>query len=522
MKITLTVEKCPDPALTGSRMAFGEEGGSIGRAADNDWVLPDPNFYTSGKHARIRRDGDGFVVEDLSTNGTFHNSPDNLIGKSRSATLSEGDRLHIGEFVIVVSLDKADPVVGGATATVDGDEDDEPLLEPDPAQPPPTAPERDEFDDLLESRRHADPGPSDAKDSDLPFAAGGERDSMGLDLDPDESDADTGSTDPVGSGLQQSPEREYFSAPGVSSQPEDDIPDEWDALLTGFFEPPSDQKSSPSRTSSGAGHGPESKSKPEPEPEPEPERQERQKQRSSDSIGVKPSPPRPERVRSERRPEPPPRRAVRPDQSGVAASILHELGIGELAGDIDADDFAEQIGKVVRMVGEGLMQLLASRAEIKNEFRIDQTRISSVQNNPLKFSPTTEEAMRRVFVERDTPGFISGAEAFELALNDLRAHQVAILAAVQGAIESIILQFDPAQLEGKLKKISPISASAPLIREAKCWNLFTSHYEEMAANLRHDAKRVFVREFAEAYERSSAEIARQIAESRGKGERGSQ
>jgi type VI secretion system protein len=522
MKITLTVEKCPDPALTGSRMAFGEEGGSIGRAAGNDWVLPDPNFYTSGKHARIRREGDGFVVEDLSTNGTFHNNPDNLIGKSRSVTLSDGDRLHIGEFVIAVSLDKAAPANETSSAPSDSGDDDEPLLEPDPAVPPPAAPERDEFDDLLESRRHTDPTPRDAEDSDLPFASGGERDSVGLDLDPDDNDADDEASDPVGSGLHQSPEREYFSAPGVQSKAEDEIPDEWDALLTGFFEPPSNQKSSSSQSPSAAQPGPEPKPKPEPKREPEPERSERQKQQPSDSIGVKPTPPRPERPRAERKPEPPRRPAARPDQTGVAASILHELGIGDLAEEIDADDFAEQIGKVVRMVGEGLMQLLASRAEIKNEFRIDQTRISSVQNNPLKFSPTTEEAMRRVFVERDTPGFISGAEAFELALNDLRAHQVAILAAVQGAIESIILQFDPAQLESKLKKISPISASAPLIREAKCWNLFTSHYEEMAANLRHDAKRVFVREFAEAYERSSAEIARQIAESRAKSDRGSQ
>jgi len=85
---------------------------------------------------------------------------------------------------------------------------------------------------------------------------------------------------------------------------------------------------------------------------------------------------------------------------------------------------------------------------------------------------------------------------------------------VQGAIESVIRQFDPEQLEAKLKKISPISASAPLIKQAKSWNLFVSHYDEMASNLRHDAKKVFVREFAEAYERSSSEIARKISEGR--------
>ncbi|MCH8479087.1 MAG: type VI secretion system-associated FHA domain protein TagH, partial [Wenzhouxiangella sp.] len=252
-----------------------------------------------------------------------------------------------------------------------------------------------------------------------------------------------------------------------------------------------------------AGHGPDSAPvKPqqasEASPGPEPPR--------------RPSPPRP----APRKPES--ERPASASRNGadeyLLAAVLKELGIADQAGAVDPDDFAEQIGKVVRMVGEGLMQLLASRAEIKNEFRIDQTRIASSRNNPLKFSPSIEEAMRRVFVDRDSPGFISGAEAFELALNDLRAHQMAILAAVQGAVESVIRQFNPEELERKLKKISPISASAPLIREAKCWNLFTSHYEEMASNLRHDAKKVFVREFAEAYERSSSEIARRIAEDR--------
>jgi predicted component of type VI protein secretion system len=34
-------------------IVFGVAGGSIGRAADNDWVLPDPQRYLSGHHARI-------------------------------------------------------------------------------------------------------------------------------------------------------------------------------------------------------------------------------------------------------------------------------------------------------------------------------------------------------------------------------------------------------------------------------------------------------------------------------------
>ncbi|MEE4330658.1 MAG: type VI secretion system-associated FHA domain protein TagH, partial [Wenzhouxiangella sp.] len=330
-----------------------------------------------------------------------------------------------------------------------------------------------------------------------------------------------GDTDPLGADYQQSPEREYFQAPRAEDPSEDDIPDEWDAFLTGFFEP--QDSVSRSRPSTGTAAPPPEASPSAPPPAPPPQREEppppqqRPRQEEKSESGPRPSPPRPRAPAPSPERPPPRRRAAAAGDAVVVERILDQLGIGDAAGEVDAEDLAEQIGAVVRLVGEGLMQLLASRADIKNEFRIDQTRISSVENNPLKFSPSIEEAMRRVFVERDTPGFMSGVESFEQALNDLRAHQVAILAAVQGAIESVIRQFDPEQLEAKLKKISPLSASAPLIRQAKSWNLFVSHYEEMATNLRHDAKKVFVREFAEAYERSSREIARKIAEGRNDG-----
>ena len=508
MQITLTVEKCSDPSLDGSQVTFGEDGGTLGRSADNDWVLPDPKFYTSGRHARIKCEGEGFAIEDLSTNGTFHNNPDRLIGKQRSAPLADGDLLYVGEFQIRVQIQQSTEDATADSGS-DSSELDSLLFEPKSEKQAEGEEERDEFDDLLEGRT---PGQVDEQaqpdEQDTGPQFGADRfgdDHGGLDLD-DENDEDKAASDSRASEFQQSPEKEYFAAPGVEQETEDDIPDEWDALLTGFFEPPgnsSGDKQPESKPARSETPPPEkSREKPPESSKPPPERSESPPPRRS----AKPPPPR----------KPSPARRSMAGQGDVMVRILEELGIDDAAAEIDPEDFAEQMGQVVRMVGEGLMQLLASRAEIKNEFRIDQTRISSSRNNPLKFSPTIEEAMRRVFVERDVPGFISGAESFEQALNDLRAHQVAILAAVQGAIESVILQFNPEQLENKLKKISPISASAPLIKQAKCWNLFTSHYEEISANLRDDAKKIFVREFAEAYERSSSEIERQIAASRGR------
>src|SRR5690242_8761244 len=54
-------------------IVFGVGGGTIGRSADNDWVLPDPQRYVSAHHARVSfRQGSHFL-EDLSTNGAFAN-----------------------------------------------------------------------------------------------------------------------------------------------------------------------------------------------------------------------------------------------------------------------------------------------------------------------------------------------------------------------------------------------------------------------------------------------------------------
>ena len=37
-----------------SSIVFTANGGTIGRSADNDWVLPDPLRYVSAHHARVQ------------------------------------------------------------------------------------------------------------------------------------------------------------------------------------------------------------------------------------------------------------------------------------------------------------------------------------------------------------------------------------------------------------------------------------------------------------------------------------
>ena len=93
-------------------ITFGVEGGSIGRAADNDWVLPDPRRYVSAHHARVHCQDGQYYLEDISTNGVYVNDDTEPLAKRESNRyrLCEGDVLRIGEYRIDVSLDAA---VGG-------------------------------------------------------------------------------------------------------------------------------------------------------------------------------------------------------------------------------------------------------------------------------------------------------------------------------------------------------------------------------------------------------------------------
>jgi type VI secretion system FHA domain protein len=101
---------------------FGVHGGTIGRATDNDWILPDPERYLSGKHARIDFRAGTFVLVDTSSNGTYVNGAQVPLGKFHDYSLKEGDYVRLGEYELLVSIDKSNdfPPEEGAIVAYDG------------------------------------------------------------------------------------------------------------------------------------------------------------------------------------------------------------------------------------------------------------------------------------------------------------------------------------------------------------------------------------------------------------------
>jgi type VI secretion system protein len=101
---------------------FGVHGGTIGRGTDNEWILPDPERYLSGKHARVDFRAGTYILVDTSSNGTYVNGAQVPLGKYHDYALKDGDYVRLGEYELLVSIDQTNdfPPEESAIVAYDG------------------------------------------------------------------------------------------------------------------------------------------------------------------------------------------------------------------------------------------------------------------------------------------------------------------------------------------------------------------------------------------------------------------
>jgi type VI secretion system protein len=104
IKLRVISDQARDMGEQRSRV-FGVNGGTVGRARDNDWVLPDPRRIVSGHHFVVLYNGGKYWLEDVSTNGVYVNGADDPASLRGRIELREGDRLRLGDYELLVSLD---------------------------------------------------------------------------------------------------------------------------------------------------------------------------------------------------------------------------------------------------------------------------------------------------------------------------------------------------------------------------------------------------------------------------------
>ncbi|MFC0396982.1 type VI secretion system-associated FHA domain protein TagH [Paraburkholderia rhizosphaerae] len=161
-----------------------------------------------------------------------------------------------------------------------------------------------------------------------------------------------------------------------------------------------------------------------------------------------------------------------------------------------------QLEQMFHIVIDGLMDVLRARAELKNSFRLPATLIQRAENNPLKFAPNADEAVKKLLAPPNS-AFLSGSAALNDAVSDIRNHQMAMLAGVRSAFQSLLAQFDPARIE---HETGGSARRLPFGQGQRNWERYKEQFDAMTRNPDESFRRLFGDEFARAYEEQLARL----------------
>ena len=367
---------------------YYEDGGTIGRSLQNDWILPDPDRFISGRHATIDFKGGMYYLADTSSNGVYINGEMEPIGNGNPRRLFDGDHMRLGDFEFEITIDKGESLVMP--------------LEPEPSVAP------DNIEQFVDE-------------------------------------------DVIETGMQLLDESEITGD------------DEFQSVLFGK-EP---KKVEP---------------EPDPEPNPEPVAESANDESADKNVGV--------------------------TAEDLFDSFLDGLGISrvELHPAINRPEMMMTAGLVLREFVEGTISMLASRANLKNAFRLDQTTVLPRHNNPMKFSDNTNDLIKQLLVGAEGE-YLGARDAVRETNRDLINHQNAFLDAMNSAFIEFADRFEPDELQESFDRTIDSKLFA-FMNKSKYWGLYRDLYPIMTEKGGGRFPQMFGEEFVKAYERQVAEYQR--------------
>jgi len=165
-------------------------------------------------------------------------------------------------------------------------------------------------------------------------------------------------------------------------------------------------------------------------------------------------------------------------ETGLREAFFRGLGLDPAAAQDPAAEM-EAMGQRFRLLVEGLMLMLRTRAKEKQNARVAQTVISNTDVNPLKFLATTNEALAALVAAKG-PGYLDPENAINGAFRDLADHQLRSWVAIQSALRRMIDRFDPAAVEKDLEALGMMESLLAGGRNAKLWKAYTDRYKDIA------------------------------------------
>jgi type VI secretion system protein len=459
MPLTLSIRNA-EHLSNGSPLSLilDRRGAMIGRDPTSDWCLPDPSLHISSRHCEITFRDEAYVLNDVSTNGTFLNGAGARLPGPH--VLAPGDVLAIGGFEISAALD------------------DHTAAAMDARNAAPVQPQWKGWGDSAEASAPAAP-PASASQWGAPPPAAAisgagpmSQNWAAPQVAPLTPDTDAAST--WGSPAPAPDPASGWSSPVAAAPSPPSANDVWGNIAAsnvvdwarGGFGASAEPVVPPPAPSSAA--------PPAPAPVPIP---------AAPSHAGQAAPPV----------------AAGQDLSAIIAA----LGLG--THEFKQDDAATltQANHVLRRIVSGLVVMLEARARAKSQMGAQGTSLSFDGNNPLKFARTPEQALAQLLNPAER-GFMSADQAIEDAFRDLQAHQMATLKAMQGALRATLDRFSPTAIRGRAKSAGVLAKILPGAKDAALWQTYEREFSGVAQGSDEAFMDIFAKEFRKAYEEAAS------------------
>lgn len=422
---------------------FGEAGGIIGRSNDCEWQLPDKNKQISRQHALVTYRGGSFYIEDLSTNGIFHSLGKERLKKGNPHKIEHGDGFIIGEFTVMARLMQNPSSY--AESSVDTGQDL-----------------------LAEKDLTLSLDPIKAMDEEAEQAArkrlGAFNDLLGVTVAPPERFFSPEHNDP-----------RLDTMPAVIAVPE------------GYVLKASPLASAVKPDTNANGNGQHQSPAPDqvpPMPDP---------WNAKNSL-------RHDRAEYELPPPPvtaPPPEPIRETYSVPETEVFFKtLGFAKVPEEQEERDRILKLAAELLVASvEGITLALQNRAECKNELRLPMTTTNlTVNNNPLKFSPTAGAAMGTMLAPLQK-GVLDPVYSMKSAFHDVHGHHMGLLAGARAAVSSVLEKLSPAAVEMNLDMNGPVRIG----RTARLWHTYVRQHQALCED-QQSFSGFFMQDFARAYD----------------------
>ena len=499
MTLRLTIENVA--SLTSgdpTDMVLDEHGLVIGRAAHADWTLPDTRNHISSLHAEIDYADGRYVLTDRSTNGVFVNGGTRI---SAPHVVRDGDLITIGQYEIRAALTGGatasgsgagsgaggDPFgggldwgagsVGGAKAADTGKfgrEPPKPLFQSGgdplmnafapppaaafPASSPMVAPDPFGLSPAAAASPVTAPAPSDLFGTSASSAFG--------------TPAAGPPANPFGTAA---PAPNPFGTASPAANP---------------FAPPAPAPTNPFAPAAAT-------APPAPTPAADPWAQLHKFDTLDFATAATPEVAPPPVAT----PAATPAAAPTPESDALFTRFLAAAGLKPSdLGEATPAAVLDAAARLLRQTADGLIRLLDARARIRHQFGVGAqvTTFQRAGNNPLKWTRSPEQALKQLVGTPD-PGFLSGPLAVQGAFEDLQAHEVAMIAAMQEALGATVERFAPDAIKAR---VTAKGGLLPGSREAALWRAFEGEYKALAHESEAAYLDLFAKNFRKAYERN--------------------